>query len=261
MYHSWYLIMGGYTLRPNPGDNDFIEGSPDLILRGSGLSLLLDMDPPLVTPISEEQIRDYGKADSLAKLLACLQATYLVILCISRVSCHLPVSQLEINTCGHALCALAIYSFWFRKPKDVKTMTVITGPRAAQAAALLFALSEVDTMLDIEWLSDVCRVCEKVEDIPDFFDLSPELSDLELSECFASIARLNLVQESMSCNPNYPTESPHQDSLQPQFSRAHRPWGFIFRTLVNVERPNWLFEMSHLLKSRTKPLSTTRDQQ
>ena len=43
----------------------------------------------------------------------------MVIVCITRLCQRLPISQLEINTFAHALCALLIYSFWFDKPKDI----------------------------------------------------------------------------------------------------------------------------------------------
>ena len=40
----------------------------------------------------------------------------------------MPISLLEVNTFGHALCALMIYFLWWEKPFDVDFPTVVHSP-------------------------------------------------------------------------------------------------------------------------------------
>jgi hypothetical protein len=94
-------------------------------LTVEGLSLLVKCGhlPP---PISKESIIDKSKADSLAKALVCLQAVWCLLQVIGRLASHLPVTLLEINTLGHAICALAIYMCWWSKPLDIKVPHVVS---------------------------------------------------------------------------------------------------------------------------------------
>lgn len=41
------------------------------------------------------------------------------------VSEHIPISLLELNTFGHAVCALLIYVLWWDKPFEVDYPTVL----------------------------------------------------------------------------------------------------------------------------------------
>ena len=41
---------------------------------------------------------------------------------------HIPVSLLELNTFGHAICALLIYLIWWEKPFEVDYPNVIESP-------------------------------------------------------------------------------------------------------------------------------------
>ena len=44
---------------------------------------------------------------------------------MNTVILHIPISLLELNTFGHAVCALLIYFLWWNKPFDVDYPTVI----------------------------------------------------------------------------------------------------------------------------------------
>ena len=120
-YHRWYMFMGGFILRTSEtGEPDFIPGSPDFTLTSKSMALLTETIPPLLPEISTEEIKEYSKADSVSKVLALLQALYQTASGISRLLKGLPLSQLEINTFRHVICAALIFFFWFQKPKDVK---------------------------------------------------------------------------------------------------------------------------------------------
>ncbi len=53
--------------------------------------------------ITVKQIDDRSKADTLAKVLTCFQAAYLVVRFLARVGQRLPVTSLEVSTAGYIL--------------------------------------------------------------------------------------------------------------------------------------------------------------
>lgn len=122
--HSWYLVIGGFYFDTNTKE-PYIPDSPNLILTGEAVYLMTSTSPPLLPEIAEDAIKDRSKADKITKCLAALQAIYQFAQCATRWRGGLAVSQLELNTFGHILCALAIYFCWFRKLKDVKIRTRI----------------------------------------------------------------------------------------------------------------------------------------
>lgn len=123
--------MGGFvTDIPTAAKDSFLQQrlAPEtfrVTLTVEGLSLLVKCGhlPPR---ISKESIIDKSKADSLAKALVCLQAIWCLVQVIGRLASHLPVTLLEINTLGHALCALAIYMCWWSKPLDINVPHVVS---------------------------------------------------------------------------------------------------------------------------------------
>ena len=68
---------------------------------------------------TEEEIRDRGKSDWLAKSLVLLQTSWFVTQCIARAIEHLPVTHLEIVTLAYAAMNFVIYIFWWNKPLNV----------------------------------------------------------------------------------------------------------------------------------------------
>jgi hypothetical protein len=155
-YHSWYMVMGGFYFKtsdssggdsfPLKMDNDtdtydFIPDSPDLILTADSMDMLTSTSPPLLPSIDAALIKDHSKADVVAKALAILQALYQLMSIISRLALKLPISQLEINTLGHVLCAFAMLILWLKKPKDIKVRTQIRDDWAKPLCAYLWMCS------------------------------------------------------------------------------------------------------------------------
>lgn len=127
MQHSFYAGMGGFTVDMKTDRDELVltPESPRLTLTAQGVMFLIKCG--VVLPeVSKESILDRSKADHLAKTLACLQAGYMVVECVSRLATGLPLSFLEINTLGHAVCALIMYAFWLQKPQDVRDPTLIS---------------------------------------------------------------------------------------------------------------------------------------
>ena len=79
----------------------------------------LDIDFSSFTVPTEEEIKDKGKSDWLAKSLVLLQTSWFVMQCIARAVERLPVTHLEIVTLAYAAMNFVIYVFWWNKPLNV----------------------------------------------------------------------------------------------------------------------------------------------
>ncbi|KAI4265644.1 MAG: hypothetical protein L6R38_009271, partial [Xanthoria sp. 2 TBL-2021] len=130
LVQSFFVIMGGFCLRvgsheyknlrePAKNKTFLPNGIRRVSLTSDGFKFLLRHSHQSVPNISTSQIWDKSKADRLKKTLVCAQAIWFCTQCITRLVQSLPVSLLELNTFGHALCTLVIYFFWWDKPLDI----------------------------------------------------------------------------------------------------------------------------------------------
>jgi hypothetical protein len=117
MTHGFYAGMGSYCIDVDLPDDLSWKPPRRAYLTARGLEYLIEKGGLSLPP--KETIAERSKSDALAKTLVCLQAGYIIVQCISRLSSGLPLTFLEINTLGHVLCALIMYSFWFHKPQDL----------------------------------------------------------------------------------------------------------------------------------------------
>ncbi|KAF6811891.1 hypothetical protein CSOJ01_05482 [Colletotrichum sojae] len=114
--HTWdmtqciYAVMGGFVIdRPAYGHEAGVER---VTITPEGIRLLSFVGK--LPEIHESQIQDKSKADWMAKSLVCIQAGWMVAQVVGRLIESLPVSLLEINTCGHVVCAVLLYLLWWR---------------------------------------------------------------------------------------------------------------------------------------------------
>ncbi|EAW12093.1 uncharacterized protein ACLA_008530 [Aspergillus clavatus NRRL 1] len=75
-----------------------------------------------------DDIQDRSKSDSFTKFFALLQCAWLVIQSIARACAGLPITELELTTLAFIFCALIMYWFWWDKPFDVQTPTILFCP-------------------------------------------------------------------------------------------------------------------------------------
>ena len=140
--HSFYVIMGGFAFDTSSAKPNFLpHGRSRLTLRIRALKYLVEHAPHLIPDLSEEEIRDKSKADGLAKLLVCLQGIWFCLQCIVRLAQEQAISFLELNTFGHALCALLLYALWWYKPLDINSPTLLEGHEAWEICALMCVCS------------------------------------------------------------------------------------------------------------------------
>jgi hypothetical protein len=133
--------MGGFAV-----DVSYHKGLPfrgRVTITPSGLLFLATYAPKLIPSISPAEIGDKSKSDSLGKFLACTQAVWFCLQCISRMSQGLSISLLELNTYAHGLCALFVYTQWWNKLLSITEPSLSTsgGDNAVDIWCLLFMVS------------------------------------------------------------------------------------------------------------------------
>ncbi|KAK0748682.1 hypothetical protein B0T21DRAFT_407173 [Apiosordaria backusii] len=152
MTHSHYAIMGGFAFDSrNIGDgSDFLPGKRKRVtLTAAGLVELLRAAPHLLPDISEGYIKDKSKANNLAKIIVCLQASWFAAQCVSRMALGMTISLLELNTFAHAICALISYLLWWQKPLDVEEPTLVLGKDADLVCAGLCIQTNLGSELSL----------------------------------------------------------------------------------------------------------------
>ena len=132
--HGFFIVMGGFHLFEHhpikTSNNDkFKLHDDDIPLRPLAArdlygdytyqSIEADIDFTSFTVPTEEEIKDKGKSDWLAKSLVLLQTSWFVMQCIARGIEHLPITHLEIVTLAYAAMNFVIYIFWWNKPLNV----------------------------------------------------------------------------------------------------------------------------------------------
>ncbi|KAJ7321537.1 hypothetical protein DFH08DRAFT_753632 [Mycena albidolilacea] len=68
---------------------------------------------------TEDEIKDQGKSDWLAKSFALVQTTWFLTQCIARGIQNLAITELEIVAGAYAMMNFAIYFFWWKKPLNI----------------------------------------------------------------------------------------------------------------------------------------------
>lgn len=140
--HSFYTIMGGFAFDTNKAVPNFLpNGRSRLTISIGGLKYIAKHSPSLIPDLSEDEIRDKSKADGLAKSLVCLQAGWFCSQCVVRLAQQQVISFLELNTFGHAICALLIYALWWYKPLDIDSPNLLMGRTAWETCALMCVTS------------------------------------------------------------------------------------------------------------------------
>ncbi|KAI4220082.1 MAG: hypothetical protein LQ349_008175, partial [Xanthoria aureola] len=135
--HGFYVAMGGLALdlpRDLPESEQFVPNwaCGTCFIKPRGLELLLKTDKDRMPSMTEEEINSKSKANGLAKALVCAQALWFLATCVTRLAQRIPISLLELNTFGHAVCALFIYLLWWEKPFEVDIPTISAKRRALE---------------------------------------------------------------------------------------------------------------------------------
>jgi len=104
--------MGGFTL--------YKGEEPQGVLLHKRLAILFESGKIELPKITEAEIEDRSKRDSLSKALAIGQTGWFVTQCIARHAQGLIITELELATVAFAVVNVAIYFLWWKKPLGVQ---------------------------------------------------------------------------------------------------------------------------------------------
>ena len=123
LQRGFYVEMGGFQLVSDLGEGeDLPDGFKGRVTSRGAIELAR---AGLLPEVSWEMIADQSKSDTLAKVFVCLQASWMIIQCIVRVTRSIPLTLLEVHTLMNAACAFLMYFLWFQKPQDVVVPTKV----------------------------------------------------------------------------------------------------------------------------------------
>ena len=146
LIHAFYLSMLALRYRTPRGNRVIWPNQYAWLLRER---LILWKDHA-EWGLSEDNIWDKSKSDAFTKLLALTQVSWFVVQCIMRGAQRLPISQIEAMTLGYIPVFMACYFFWWYKPKDIRSPSLVDLPHMSHEQMCDFELMAVSNKFDDE---------------------------------------------------------------------------------------------------------------
>ncbi|RDW64570.1 uncharacterized protein DSM5745_09981 [Aspergillus mulundensis] len=125
LLHAYYISMLALRYRTPEGNRVVWPNQFTWLLEQGAIDWRRDYAS---WGLTEKQIRDKNKSDSITKLITLFQVLWFVATCIMRAANALPLSQLESMTLSYIPLFAITYFFWWEKPKDVFAPTVVDLP-------------------------------------------------------------------------------------------------------------------------------------
>ncbi|KAF8535523.1 hypothetical protein BDD12DRAFT_751767 [Trichophaea hybrida] len=121
MVSAFYIVMGGFAYNVSDLSDEiaYIALTPKGFMGFAEAGLI---NPDL---LKDDDIKDRSKADSLGKLLVCVQALWMVVNCIARKASHKPTTLIELNVIVHVVVAVVVYGLWWYKPLAVANPSLL----------------------------------------------------------------------------------------------------------------------------------------
>ncbi|KAF3272477.1 hypothetical protein TWF970_009979 [Orbilia oligospora] len=116
--HGFFADMGGFLLQP--------KDSTPFLVNSRQMAYLVEREYIQCPTITEEEIWDRSKADSLSKLITAAQATWLLFQLGGRAVLKLPTTTLELSAGAIVLCSFGTFICWLHKPSDAKSGVTVT---------------------------------------------------------------------------------------------------------------------------------------
>ncbi|KAL9618505.1 MAG: hypothetical protein Q9160_006761 [Pyrenula sp. 1 TL-2023] len=116
--HGFFADMGGFELR----SADFVP----FRITSRHLYYLVSKGYIQYPNISLDDIRDKSKQDNIAKVIATLQVSYLILQCIGRAVQHLAITTLELFCLAIVVTSIPTTWCWLHKPNDIGCPIVIS---------------------------------------------------------------------------------------------------------------------------------------
>lgn len=140
--------------RVRDGDNQRRTLTPQGVYLVWKTSTLPDIATRLPI-ITAEEVKDKNKASKLTKGIVFFQALWMIVQVISRAAGGLPVTLIELHTCLHTFCALAMYATWWEKPVDVDLPTTVIIRDSVLLAKLTSGSDYIEVEEDTPKMADV----------------------------------------------------------------------------------------------------------
>ena len=146
LVHAFYIGMLALRYRTPQGEKVIWPNQYTWLLEQG----IIKWDNHALWGLSEENLRDKSNADGTAKLLALGQVSWFVAQSIMRRVHNLPLCPLEAMTLSYVPLFAITYFFWWVKPKDVLTPSVIDLPDMHSAQKSTFESMAVSSAFDNE---------------------------------------------------------------------------------------------------------------
>ncbi|KAF4555531.1 Hypothetical protein D9617_2g054920 [Elsinoe fawcettii] len=130
--HAFFADMGGILLEP--------KDSAPFLVNARQLAYLVQHDHLAFPSITQDDIWDKSKADTLSKILTLAQASWLVVHLVGRAIIRLSTSTLELSAGAIVFCTFGTFICWLHKPSDVQRGIRIT--TNSSTADILLAAGE-----------------------------------------------------------------------------------------------------------------------
>ncbi|KAL8937196.1 MAG: hypothetical protein Q9211_003808 [Gyalolechia sp. 1 TL-2023] len=146
LVHAFYIGMLALRYRTTRGEKVIWPNQYTWLLREG----LIQWEDHRQWGLSEEIIRDKSNADGTAKLLALVQVSWFAAQSIMRQAHALPLAQLESMTLSYIPLFAITYLFWWVKPKDVLTPSIVDLPNMSEEQLSIFESMAVSNVFDNE---------------------------------------------------------------------------------------------------------------
>ncbi|KAL8841056.1 MAG: hypothetical protein Q9170_001081 [Blastenia crenularia] len=148
LVHAFYIGMLALQYRTPQGQKVIWPNQYAWLLREG----LTEWNDHMQWGLSEDNVRDKSNADGTAKLLALVQVSWFAAQSIMRRFHALPLSQLESMTLSYIPLFTITYLFWWVKPKDVLTPSIVDLPNMSEEQLSVFESMAVSKDFDDEGL-------------------------------------------------------------------------------------------------------------
>lgn len=146
LIHAFYIGMLALRYRTAKGNKVLWPNQFSWLLQSN----LISWDDHSLWGLDDATIHDKSNADSTVKLVALCQVSWFVAQSIMRAAHHLPLSPLEAMTLSYIPLVAVTYAFWWVKPKDVLTASLVKLPHMLPEEQAMLESMAVSNIFDHE---------------------------------------------------------------------------------------------------------------
>ena len=150
MSHSFFANMGGYIIRTSRME-DHAYHDPYHLTADNIYDLRRSGHLKKLPDVTEEELHDRSKSDSLLKAIALGQILWSIMQIIARGLQKLTISPLELSVLAYAACSIIIYALYWKKPKSVQIPSTIAWDQNMIPSVALKILEKSETTPSLVW--------------------------------------------------------------------------------------------------------------